>query len=62
MYYRLRSLQPGLFSAPEIFIPDAYDFTGKVPFRDTLQSRRTQFLDGLRHINNAVLHFMSSVR
>ena len=23
-----------------------------------LQSRRTQFLDGLRHINNAVLHFL----
>ena len=38
------------------------DFTGKAPFSDMLQSRRVQVLDGLRHLNNAVLHLMTFVR
>jgi len=38
------------------------DFTAKVPFIDMLQSRRMQFLHGLRHLNNAVVQLMTFVR
>ena len=38
------------------------DFTAKIPFIDMLQSRRMQFLDGLRHLNNAVVQLMTFVR
>ena len=38
------------------------DFTAKVPFIDMRQSRRMQFLDVLRRLNNAVVQLITFVR